>query len=91
MKKVILKFSGCKTNADLHNVLKDGFGFPDYYGANADALYDCLGELGNEKITIKIFGFNSLSQEVKTHAFGILKVIGDLHHEKPNIKYKIIS
>lgn len=28
-----------------HEYLKEMFGFPDYYGCNLDALYDCLTDL----------------------------------------------
>ncbi len=28
----------------LHEALKSMLGLPDYYGCNADALYDCLSE-----------------------------------------------
>lgn len=31
---------------DMHEYLKQRFKFPDYYGANWDALYDVLTELG---------------------------------------------
>lgn len=31
-----------------HDYLKDALDFPDYYGKNLDALYDCLCEIGVE-------------------------------------------
>ena len=31
-----------------HDYLKEVFNFPDYYGKNLDALYDCLCEIGVE-------------------------------------------
>lgn len=33
------------TEAELHAELARGFGFPSFYGANADALLDCLSYL----------------------------------------------
>ena len=43
MNIVRLKISGLKNLK--HKLLKEAFNFPDYYGCNLDALYDCLGDL----------------------------------------------
>lgn len=34
----------CNSPHDLHAILADRLAFPNYYGMNADALYDCLTE-----------------------------------------------
>ena len=37
-----------QTKTDAHPYLKEMLSFPDYYGKNLDALYDCLCEIGIE-------------------------------------------
>ncbi|WP_405305327.1 barstar family protein [Methanobrevibacter sp.] len=37
-----------------HDYLKEMLDFPDYYGKNLDALYDCLCEIGVETEIILI-------------------------------------
>lgn len=39
---IIIDFSDCRYVDDIHGKLKTSFGFPDYYGKNWDALWDCL-------------------------------------------------
>jgi len=36
----------------IHPYLKESFGFPEYYGNNLDALYDCLTDLREVEIVI---------------------------------------
>lgn len=42
---VILDARKLGTKGSAHPYLKKVFRFPDYYGNNLDALYDCLSEL----------------------------------------------
>lgn len=39
-----------------HDYLKEALDFPDYYGKNLDALYDCLCEIGVETEIVLING-----------------------------------
>lgn len=42
MKQYILDFSNSGSVADMHAVIAKTCGFPEHYGANLDALWDCL-------------------------------------------------
>ena len=53
MKQVSLDGNVLADAALLHDYLKDRLSFPDYYGKNFDALYDCLTDLDGVEITIK--------------------------------------
>ena len=39
---VVLHLDGCKDWGALHRRIRKTFGFPDYYGENWDAMWDCL-------------------------------------------------
>jgi len=55
-----IKLNGAKMvdKASTHNYLKEKLGFPDFYGDNLDALWDCLStDFSSKKIII----FNSKS------------------------------
>ena len=45
MRTVYLDAGRYADAAELHKALRRLFDLPDYYGGNADALYDCLSEL----------------------------------------------
>jgi len=58
MKKIELNFAHTRTSEQMHQLLKEEFGFPDFYGANGHALIDCLSSLrypedGMSEITLQ--------------------------------------
>ena len=57
---------------EAHEYLKEVFSFPDYYGKNLDALFDCLGEMRIDRITI----INS--EKGENYFYSVLDVINDL-------------
>lgn len=45
MKKITLDFENISGKEEMHKYLAEKFEFPDYYGGNLDALYECLYEI----------------------------------------------
>ena len=45
MRKIILDIEKMRSLPMLHKYLHTALALPDYYGANLDALYDCLTEI----------------------------------------------
>jgi len=46
MTEILLDITPFEEKISLHSYLKDLLGFPFYYGANLDALYDELASIG---------------------------------------------
>lgn len=52
MKQITLDGNVLADAAKVHDYLKKLLEFPEYYGNNLDALYDCLTDLNDVEITI---------------------------------------
>ena len=90
---IILDFSLCNQNYDIHKLLKDKFGFPEYYGENWDALWDCLRYLwiDGENIWVVIYGFMSLPDDLREYCEKMLEIFEDVHRDTPNVTFELIS
>lgn len=48
MREIVIDGGAIFTSPDLHDALSSALAFPDYYGRNLDALYDCLTEISQD-------------------------------------------
>ena len=48
MKKVTINTAELTTMVEIHEYLAKELNFPDHYGKNLDALYDCLTDINEE-------------------------------------------
>lgn len=53
------------TKEDLHRLFRETLGFPEWYGNNLDALYDCLTEISGK---IRLLDWEVA--EIKLGAYG---------------------
>ena len=53
MKEIVLNGALWQNEKDMHADLAQALSFPSYYGANFDALHDCLTELDEVSLVIE--------------------------------------
>ena len=74
-----IDFSDCIYVDDIHGKLKTSFGFPDYYGKNWDALWDCMRDFAlSEERTREVVYFQKAIQ-----------IFCELETKYPVIQFKI--
>lgn len=90
--KDYIRFSNMKYPAQLHKELKTKFEFPDYYGENWDALWDCLDGWyeDDENVLVEIKGFETMPDDMRHYAQTMLKVFDDVHSYSLNVKFEIV-
>ena len=88
-----LDFTKCRYIGEIHLILKDVFGLPEYYGENWDALYDCLdGRFAeNKKTVVEIHGYTTLEPEIKAYCKTMLKIFDEIQRENPYVTFNLIS
>ena len=77
-KKIVMDVT--ELNKNGHSYLKELFDFPDYYGENLDALYDCLCEMDPTEIIVMN------SDDLNKFSLKILDVFDEVADEYGNIK-----
>ena len=76
----IIDCAGAQCPRQLHLKLKETLCFPEWYGCNLDALYDCLTDIG-EKTNLVLVNYLSLPFPVS----GFTAVMEDAKRENPNL------
>ena len=87
-----LDFSKCKTLSDVYSLLKNKFGFHNFYGANWDALWDLMQDVfsDDEEYLVEIYNFSRMHNALRTSCEKMLEIFEDLHNINPDFKYTTI-
>ena len=77
-----LDFSKIERWEEFHQIIKKELDFPDYYGENWDALWDCLTEMVDEEepLNIEIIGAEKLEQKFTGTVDMMVKILKELKH-----------
>ncbi|HHE1265358.1 TPA: barstar family protein [Vibrio parahaemolyticus] len=72
----------------LHELMANYFGFPDYYGKNWDAFWDCLCDSDLSKV-IEFVGSSHLKSALPESFESLKSCFDDLSREYPNIGTRV--
>ena len=65
----------------MHFTIRDALDFPDYYGCNWDAFWDCLTDMVGRPIHIEIIGLDVIRRKFDDSADKIIEILKELKHD----------
>lgn len=89
MRKIMIDGRDFENIKVLHDVLKDKLDFPDYYGGNLDALWDCLTGWVDLPLTLVLINFEFSKKFLGSYADDVLEVLLEAQEELED-EFKII-
>lgn len=87
---VFLNKKTVASSDDLYRCFREGFHFPEYFGNNLDALYDCLTESCDKRMVV-ISNRKYLEETLGPLFNGVCHVLSDAAKESPSLKIFKIS
>ena len=88
--KIIIDFSTCKYVDEIHEKLKESFGFPDYYGRNWSAFWDYLDDFCGDRTsetTVHVDGLDRLSKELRSYAEKMVEIMRRAEEQYPLVHF----
>ena len=79
-KKYIIDFTEVNYYLEMHAVIWHAFEFPDYYGCNWSAFWDCLKDMYGEPIHIEIIGLEVIERKFGDAAKRMIEILKDFKH-----------
>ena len=94
--KYTIDFTNVKYYLEMHGVIWHALEFPDYYGCNWDAFWDCLTDMYGDPIHIEILGLDVIEQKFDDAAEKMISILKKFKHFNndlfaKDIKIEIVS
>ena len=84
-----LDFSKVNYINEVHQIIKDELDFPDHYGMNWSAFWDCLTDMYGELIHIEIFGLEVIEEKFSGYAEKMVEILRRFKNSYKLFKDKI--
>ena len=78
--KYTIDFRNVQYYLEMHFEIARALDFPDYYGCNWDAFWDCLTEMYGEPIYIEIIGLDVIERKFDDAADKMISILKEFKH-----------
>lgn len=85
MKMLILDGEKITNMYDVHDIFYKELSFPEFYGRNLDALYDCLTDVSDETV-VRLENYEKLEYELGKYAAILVKVLTAASEVNSNLR-----
>ena len=94
--KYTIDFTNVEHYLEMHSIIAKSLDFPDYYGCNWSAFWDCLTDMYGEPIHIEIIGLDVIERKFDDSASKMIEVLKRFKHFNDDlfsdsIKIEIVS
>ena len=79
-----IDFTNVKYYLEMHFVIREALDFPDYYGCNWDAFWDCLTDMVGRPVHIKIIGLDVIRKKFDDAADMMIETLQEFKHYLDN-------
>ena len=91
MKKYIVDFTKVKYYLEMHAVIEQSLEFPDYYGCNWSAFWDCLSDMRGDPVHIEIIGIEVIERKFGNAAETMIEILKKFKHFNNDLFSDIIK
>lgn len=85
----VVDVASARTAHELHSILAVAFAFPEYYGKNWDAFWDCICDSDQSDFpdALEVRGISALEARLPREAALFRKCLADFREEHPSFSY----
>ena len=83
--KIILDGRVCTNRTETHLYLKEMMDFPEYYGMNLDALYDCASTL--KDVEVHLFYWHLMVEQLGHYGQLVIETLSEAAQENPCFEF----
>jgi len=90
-KKYVVDFTNVEYYLEMHAVIEKSLDFPDYYGCNWDAFWDCLSDMRGDPVHIEIIGIEVIERKFVNAAEKMIEILKRFKHFNNDLFSDIIK